>query len=373
MLVLEDGRTFRGRAFGAAGERTGEVVFNTAMTGYQEVLTDPSYKGQIVTMTCPEIGNYGTNAGDLESPLPQVEGFVVRNVSVLPSNWRATQGLPQYLREFGIPGIAEIDTRALTRHLRTRGSMKGIISTLDRDPVSLARKAQEAPGLSEQDLVARVTCDHTYGWDRPREAGWSARVESGADDRELHCVAFDFGIKQSILRLLSEWGFRVTVVPAGFSAAETLELQPDAVFLSNGPGDPAVVTYAKETVRGLLGRLPVFGICLGHQIAALALGARTVKLKFGHHGANHPVKDLRTGEVAVTSQNHGYAVVAESLPEGAQLTHVNLNDGTCEGFVDRGERLLAVQYHPESSPGPHDSLDLFREFREMALAEDQPS
>jgi len=373
MLVLEDGRAFRGRAFGAAGERTGEVVFNTAMTGYQEILTDPSYKGQIVLMTCPEIGNYGTNAGDLESPLPQVEGFVVRNVSVLPSNWRATQGLPQYLREFGIPGIAEIDTRALTRHLRTRGSMKGIISTIDRDPVSLARKAEEAPGLSEQDLVARVTCKRSYEWDRPREVGWSSQLKNGTDDRELHCVAFDFGIKENILRLLRESGFRVTVVPAGFSAADTLAMHPDAVFLSNGPGDPAVVTYAKETVRELLGKLPIFGICLGHQIAALALGARTVKLKFGHHGANHPVKDLRTGEVAVTSQNHGYAVVTESLPEGTRLTHVNLNDGTCEGFIDRGARLLAVQYHPESSPGPHDSLDLFREFREMALTEDQPS
>jgi len=373
MLVLEDGRTFRGRGFGAAGERTGEVVFNTAMTGYQEILTDPSYKGQIVLMTCPEIGNYGTNAGDLESPLPQVEGFVARNVSVLPSNWRATQGLPQYLREFGIPGIAEIDTRALTRHLRTRGSMKGIISTRDRDQVSLARKATEAPGLSEQDLVARVTCERSYGWDRPRDEGWSPRLTETSNETEPHCVAFDFGIKRNILRLLSECGFRVTVVPAGFSAADTLALKPDAVFLSNGPGDPAVVTYAVETVRTLLGQVPIFGICLGHQIAARALGARTFKLKFGHHGANHPVKDLRTGEVAVTSQNHGFAVETESLPASAQLTHVNLNDGTCEGFNDRQARLLAVQYHPESSPGPHDSLDLFREFRKMALAEDQPS
>jgi len=373
MLVLEDGRTFRGRAFGAAGERTGEVVFNTAMTGYQEILSDPSYKGQIVLMTCPEIGNYGTNAGDLESAIPQVEGFVARNVSVLPSNWRATQGLPQYLREFGVPGIDDLDTRALTRHLRTRGSMKGIISTVDRDPVSLARKATEAPGLSDQDLVARVTCKRSYPWDRPREEGWSPRLEPGADGRELHCVAFDFGIKENILRLLSECGFRVTVVPAGCSASDTLELAPDAVFLSNGPGDPAVVTYAIETVRELMGRVPIFGICLGLQIAARALGARTFKLKFGHHGANHPVKDLRTGRVAVTSQNHGFAVETESLPAGAELTHVNLNDGTCEGFVDRQARLLAVQYHPESSPGPHDSLDLFREFREMAIAEDQQS
>ena len=373
MLVLEDGRTFRGRGFGAAGERTGEVVFNTAMTGYQEILTDPSYKGQIVMMTCPEIGNYGTNARDQESPLPQVEGFVVRHVSVLPSNWRATQGLPQYLREFGIPGIAEIDTRALTRHLRTGGSMKGIISTLDRDPVSLARKATEAPGLSEQDLVATVTCEQSYDWNQTRDEGWSPRIGGAPGEREPHCVAFDFGIKQNILRLLRECGFRVTVVPAGFSAADTLALRPDAVFLSNGPGDPAVVTYAVETVGALLGQVPIFGICLGHQITARALGARTFKLKFGHHGANHPVKDLRTGEVAVTSQNHGFAVETESLPPSTELTHVNLNDGTCEGFNDRQARLLAVQYHPESSPGPHDSLDLFREFREMALAEDQSS
>jgi carbamoyl-phosphate synthase small subunit len=373
MLVLEDGRTFRGRAIGAARERTGEVVFNTSMTGYQEILTDPSYKGQIVLMTCPEIGNYGTNPGDLESRVPQVEGFVVRNVSVMPSSWRATQGLPQYLREFGIPGIAGIDTRALTRHLRTRGSMKGIISAVDRDPVSLARKAAESPGLSDQDLVAQVTCARSYHWNQPRETGWGDRLDNGTADRKLHCVAFDFGIKENILRLLCESGFRTTVVPAGFSAAETLALQPDAVFLSNGPGDPSVVTYATETVRGLLGKLPIFGICLGHQIAAHALGARTFKLKFGHHGANHPVKDLRTGEVAVTSQNHGYAVLAESLPRDTQVTHVNLNDGTCEGFIDHEARLLAVQYHPESSPGPHDSLELFREFRKMTLAEDQPS
>jgi len=362
MLVLEDGRTFRGRAFGAPGERTGEVVFNTAMTGYQEVLTDPSYRGQIVLMTCPEIGNYGTNSEDLESALPQVEGFVVRRVSVLPSSWRASQGLPQYLREFGIPGIAEIDTRALTRHLRSRGSMRGVLSTIDRDPESLARKARAAPCLSAQDLVARVTCGTPYEWSEARSAGWSPVLEPPREQRRPHCVAYDFGLKRNILKLLCESGFRVTVVPASFSASDTLALEPDGVFLSNGPGDPAVVDYAIENVRALIGRVPVFGICLGHQIAALALGAETCKLKFGHHGSNHPVRDLRTSRVAVTSQNHGYAVISETLPKSAELTHVNLNDGTCEGFVDRAAGVLAVQYHPESSPGPHDSFGLFREF-----------
>jgi carbamoyl-phosphate synthase small subunit len=365
MLVLEDGRTFRGRSFGGVGERGGEVVFNTAMSGYQEVLTDPSYAGQIVTMTCPEIGNYGTNGIDVESAQPWVEGFVVRQVSELPSNWRATQGLPQYLSEHGIPGIAEIDTRALTRHLRTRGSMKGVISSIDRDPVSLARKAKEAPGLDQRDLVAGVSCNEPYPWDRPRQAPWAGPAID--DDRRPHCVAFDFGLKQSILRMLFEQGFRLTVVPASTTSTEVSALQPDAVFLSNGPGDPQVVDYAVRNVRQLIGSVPIFGICLGHQIAALALGGRTYKLKFGHHGANHPVKDLRSQSVAVTSQNHGYAVRIDSLPSGAELTHVNLNDGTCEGFVDPGRRLLAVQYHPESSPGPHDSFDLFREFRAMAL------
>ena len=367
MLVLEDGRTFRGRSFGAAGERVGEVVFNTAMTGYQEVLTDPSYRGQLVVMTCPEIGNYGTNVDDVESRAPQVEGFVVRHVSVLPSSWRATQGLPQYLREFGVPGIADIDTRALTRHLRTRGSMKGILSTLDRDPESLRQKACAAPSLADQDLVARVTCRGPFDWQIPRGAAWAAGIEPIEGRERPHCVAYDFGLKENILRLLYESGFRVTVVPASFTSADTLALRPDGVFLSNGPGDPAVLDYVVENVRGLIGRVPLFGICLGHQIAALALGGKTTKLKFGHHGANHPVKDLRTGRVAVTSQNHGYTVLAETLPPSVELTHVNLNDGTCEGFVDAGARVLAVQYHPESSPGPHDSFGLFSEFRRLVL------
>jgi carbamoyl-phosphate synthase small subunit len=371
MLVLEDGRTFRGRSFGAVGERTGEVVFNTAMTGYQEVVTDPSYAGQIVMMTCPEIGNYGTNSGDVESRRPWVEGFVVRQVAELPSNWQATQGLPQYLREHGIPGIADVDTRALTRHIRTSGAMKGIISSIDRDPTSLARKAKDAPGLADRDLVADVTCREPYRWTEPRQTPWGRNAPEGSE--HPHCVAYDFGLKTNILRMLVEEGFRLTVVPADTSSSAVLDLAPDAVFLSNGPGDPEVVDYAVRHVSDLIGRVPMFGICLGHQVAALAVGAKTFKLKFGHHGANHPVRDVRSGKVAVTSQNHCYAVETDSLPAGVEVTHINLNDGTCEGFVDRKRRLAAVQYHPESSPGPHDAHDLFRDFRSMLDAGQRPT
>jgi carbamoyl-phosphate synthase small subunit len=365
ILALEDGRLFHGRSFGAIGERTGEVVFNTAMTGYQEVLTDPSYRSQIVVMTCPEIGNYGTNDLDRESSGPQVAGFVVRQLSARASSWRSTETLDGYLAAHEVPGLTGIDTRALTRHLRARGTLKGILSTTDADPSSLRRKAASAPDLGSQDLVAAVTCAAPYSWHRPRDSRWETDLGLPADRVRLRCVAYDFGIKQNILRLLAESGFDVTVVPATTAAADVLALAPDAVFLSNGPGDPAAPTYAIRAVRDLVGRLPVFGICLGHQIAALALGGRTFKLKFGHRGANHPVQDLRTGRVAVTSQNHGYAVDPDSLPPHAELTHLNLNDGTCEGFVLPGERLLAVQYHPESSPGPHDSHHLFREFRAL--------
>jgi len=365
ILALEDGRIFRGRAFGARGEKCGEVVFNTSMTGYQEILTDPSYSGQIVTMTYPEMGNYGTNTADHESNAPQAEGFVVREVSVWPSNWRARQGLAQYLREHRIPGIADVDTRALTRHIRSHGAMKGVLSTLDADCESLVRKAREAPGLHEQDLVARVTCAQSYGWDQPREDRWGSDLGPAGARANLRCVAFDFGIKRNILRFLHETGFDVTVVPGQFTAPDVLALKPDAVFLSNGPGDPAVPDYAIRAVRELTGAVPIFGICLGHQILGLALGAKTFKLKFGHRGANHPVRDLRTGKVAVTSQNHGYAVDPETLPRGVELTHVNLNDSTLEGFAFPEARIVAVQYHPESSPGPHDSHHLFREFREL--------
>jgi carbamoyl-phosphate synthase small subunit len=365
LLALADGRVFRGRAFGAANERVGEVVFNTAMTGYQEILTDPSYRGQIVVMTSPEIGNVGTNGVDAESGVPQVEGFVVRELSLAPSNWRSTQALHEYLNQHGIPGIAEVDTRAITRHLRAQGVVNGAVSSRRGDAEALVRVAREAPGFESVDLVRQVTCAASHTWNDPREPRWATPVDGEPERRRVRCVAYDFGAKRNIFRLLHESGFDVTVVPATLPAEDVMALAPGAVFLSNGPGDPASVTYAIEAVRGLVGRVPMFGICLGHQIAALAIGATTTKLKFGHRGANHPVRDLRTGSVAVTSQNHGYAVLAETLPPGTAMTHVNLNDGTCEGFFDESRQLLAVQYHPESSPGPHDALGLFGEFRRL--------
>jgi carbamoyl-phosphate synthase small subunit len=369
VLALEDGRLFRGRAFGASAERAGEVVFNTSMTGYQEILSDPSYRGQIVVMTSPEIGNVGTNPSDSESGGVQVDGFVVRELSTSPSNWRSTQSMHEHLDQQGIPGLAEVDTRAITRHLRTRGVLKGVVSSRGATADRLVAAARAAPSLESIDLVADVTCREPYAWTEPREAAWSAPLALDPEAPRLRCVAYDFGAKRNIFRLLHESGFDVTVVPAGLSAQDALALSPEAVFLSNGPGDPAAVTYAIEAVSGLVGKVPMFGICLGHQIAALAIGAKTIKLKFGHRGANHPVRDLRTGRVAVTSQNHGYAVEAETLPPGAEVTHINLNDGTCEGFFDANRKLLAVQYHPESSPGPHDALGLFGEFRKLARPE----
>lgn len=369
-LMLEDGRSFRGRSCGAVGERAGEVVFNTGMTGYQEVLTDPSYRGQIVVMTCAEIGNYGVNGEDWESDRPHVAGFCVREMSTLPSSWRATQGLPQYLQEHGIVGISELDTRALTRHIRSRGAMRGVLSTLDRDAASLLQKARAAKRLEEQDLIGEVSCGERYEWREGRARAWGSAALAPRPAGSLgRLVALDYGIKRNSLRLLHDSGFDVIVAPARTSAREALALEPRAVFLSNGPGDPATAGHAVETVRGLIGRLPVLGICLGHQLAARALGGRTFKLKFGHHGANHPVRDLRDGRVAVTSQNHGYAVEPDSLPPGARLTHVNLNDETCEGFAVPDQRLLTVQYHPEASPGPHDSHGIFAEFRELVLAQ----
>jgi carbamoyl-phosphate synthase small subunit len=383
ILALEDGRTFHGRGDGARGERTGEVVFNTALTGYQEILTDPSYSGQIVILTYPHIGNYGTNGLDSESMRPYAEGLIVRELSQLASNWRSTEGASAYLAQFGVPVISEIDTRALVRHLRKHGAMRGIISTVDRDEQTLIAKAKASPSMVGLDLATRVTTAGRYEWNKPSAQLWSSGAEesgfaSGIRNPEsqtaipesrsprFHVVAYDYGIKQNILRRLVDIGSRVTVVPAATSASDVLDLKPDGVFLSNGPGDPEPVEYAAKAVRDLAGRVPVFGICLGHQIVGLALGGRTYKLKFGHHGGNHPVMNLETGKVEITSQNHGFAVDPDSLKSSeVALTHRNLNDDTLEGLRHRSLPLFSVQYHPEASPGPHDAAYLFDRFAKM--------
>jgi carbamoyl-phosphate synthase small subunit len=353
LLALEDGAVFEGRSFGARGETSGEVVFNTALCGYQEVLTDPSYAGQIVTMTYPHIGNYGVNREDVESARPQVAGFVVREASTLASSWRASGELHRYLEEHGIVGISEIDTRALTRHLRSHGAKRGVISTLAGEAGALVARARASRSMLGLDLAREVTCAEPFHLEAPAWAAAPYRV-----------VAYDFGMKRNILRMLGAAGCEVTVVPASTTAAQALAFAPDGIFLSNGPGDPEPVSYAVEACRAFMDRgLPVFGICLGHQILGLACGGKTFKLKFGHRGANHPVKNLGSGQVEVTSQNHGFAVDA-SLFERPEfvLTHVNLNDGTVEGFRHRELPVISVQYHPEASPGPHDSHYLFQEF-----------
>ncbi len=361
LLALEDGMVLEGRAFGAAGETAGEIVFNTSMTGYQEVLTDPSYKGQIVTMTYPLIGNYGINSDDSESRRPWVEGFVVKELSRIYSNWRADRSLDEFLKEHGIVGIEKIDTRALTRHIRTAGAMNGVISTIDLDRESLVEKARKAPGLIGRDLVKEVTCGEQYRFGK-KKRGKRKRV-----------VVMDFGAKLNILRLIEELGCEVMVMPANAGAEEVLSHKPDGMLLSNGPGDPEGVPYAVETVREIISRmengdinLPIFGICLGHQILGLAFGGRTYKLKFGHHGANHPVKDRRTGKVAITVQNHGFCVDVESMGTGdIEMTHLNLNDDTLEGMEHTRLPVFSVQFHPEASPGPHDAAYLFARFKNM--------
>lgn len=350
LLVLSNGKFFRGTVFGSAGETIGEVCFNTSMTGYQEILTDPSYCGQIVTMTYPHIGNYGVNPEDMESDRIQVAGFVVREGSDIPSNFRATQSLPEFLREREIVGIQGIDTRALTRLIRDEGAMNGIISAIDLDPESLLKKVRQAPSMTGQDLARVVT---RQSWEI-----WKANHDAAS----FKVVAVDFGIKYNILRQLADHGCETTIVPAQTSAEDILALNPDGIFLSNGPGDPAAVSYAIETVRHLLGKKPVFGICLGHQILALARGAKTYKLKFGHRGGNHPVKHLATGKIEITSQNHGFAVDVDSLPNTIEPTHWNLNDQTLEGFRCTDLPAFSVQYHPEASPGPHDARYLFQDF-----------
>ncbi len=367
-LALADGTVYRGWSFGAEGETVGEVVFNTSMTGYQEVLTDPSYKGQMVAMTYTEIGNYGLNEEDFESERIQVEGFIVKEAWEKPSNWRATRSLHEGLKEAGVVGIQGIDTRALTKHLRDYGAVMGVISTEEGDEKRLVEKAQNAPPIEGRDLVAEVTSKAAYHW----EIGdWSIEKGYGRPrPGPFKVVAYDFGIKYNILRKLTAAGCDVTVVPAATSAEEVLALDPHGVFLSNGPGDPAGVPYAAENVRKLLGKKPIFGICLGNQIIGLALGAVTHKLKFGHHGGNQPVKDLATGKVEITSQNHNFVVDLESLKSSAHgeamaVTHVNLNDNTVEGMSHRELPLFSVQYHPEASPGPHDAAYLFKRFTDL--------
>jgi carbamoyl-phosphate synthase small subunit len=368
LLALSDGRIFRGEALGAAGESQGEVVFNTAMTGYQEILTDPSYRGQIVVMTYPMIGNYGLNDEDVESHRPWVNGFAVKEASRTVSSWRSRLSLAEYLSRHGVVGIQGLDTRALTRHLRDHGAKDGIISTEEADERRLAERARELPGLVGRDLVREVTTDAVSTWS---EGPWqlargykSAPAEMRSET--FHVVAYDAGIKHNILRQLVAGGCTPTVVPAMTPAETVLEMKPDGVFLSNGPGDPEAVAYLIESVRNLLGRVPIFGICLGHQIIGLAAGGRTYKLPFGHHGANHPVKDVATGRVEITAQNHGFAVDPASVePLGWAVSHVNLNDGTCEGMRHRELPVFSVQYHPEASPGPHDANYLFTRFTEL--------
>jgi carbamoyl-phosphate synthase small subunit len=360
ILMLEDGTWFEGTAFGALGEVTGEVVFNTSMTGYQEILTDPSYTGQMVTMTYPLIGNYGANAEDEESDRPKATALIVRELPALYSNWRAGESLDEYLRRSGIMGFADIDTRSLVLLLRNRGAMNGVLSSEDLDLDSLLRKARQAPKMAGLDLAQVVTAPEQYAYE-------GARRGLPTDGRPVwRVVAYDFGIKRNILDMLRAEGFDVTVVPARTPAADVLALNPDGVFLSNGPGDPEPCTYAIEAVRGLLGRKPLFGICLGHQIMGLAMGGKTYKLKFGHRGANHPVRDEATGRIEITSQNHGFCVDATSLDASkVEITHWNLNDQTVEGLRHRDLPAFSVQYHPEASPGPHDASYLFPRFRKM--------
>jgi carbamoyl-phosphate synthase small subunit len=365
ILALADGTTFEGTSLGATGQATGEVVFNTSMTGYQEILTDPSYVGQMICMTYPEQGNYGVNAADEESVRPHATGFIVRHFAEEPSSFRAEEGLSAYLARNGIVGIAGIDTRRLTKHLRTRGAQMGVISTEGASAKALVEQARGLPGMEGQDLATRISTKTPYAW---REKGadlWTQAERTEEEKPRFHVVAYDWGLKRAMLRLLAEAGCRVTVVPSRTTAAEALALKPDGVFLTNGPGDPDAVVGARETVAALLGKVPVFGICLGHQILALAAGARTYKLKFGHRGANQPVKELATGKVDITAQNHGFAVDDGTLPSSAKVTHVNLNDGTVEGIELLDVPAFSVQYHPESSPGPHDARALFGRFVAM--------
>jgi carbamoyl-phosphate synthase small subunit len=366
-LVLENGTVFTAECFGAEGEVTGEVVFNTSLSGYQEIFTDPSYAGQIVTMTYPLIGNYGVNPDDIESAKPQVAGVIVKEYFDFYSNQRASGSLGEWLKKHGIVAIQGVDTRMLTKMLRTDGAMRGIVSTTDLDDASLLKKVAATPRMLNLDLATTVTCDAPFEWDQVDGTPFALPTLLARPEEITHnVIAYDFGIKQNILRRLVGYGCAVTVVPATYPAEKILELNPDGIFLSNGPGDPAAVRVAIENIKRLIGKKPIFGICLGHQLIGLALGGKTFKLKFGHRGGNHPVKNLMTGRIEITSQNHGFAVDPESLDTAKiEITHVNLNDGTNEGFRHRELPLFSVQYHPEASPGPHDSDYLFRDFVDM--------
>ncbi|HTN54194.1 MAG TPA: glutamine-hydrolyzing carbamoyl-phosphate synthase small subunit [Anaeromyxobacter sp.] len=361
ILALADGTTFEGSSLGATGEASGEVVFNTSMTGYQEILTDPSYVGQMICMTYPEQGNYGLNRADAESAKPHATGFIVRHFAGTPSSFRAEEGLHAYLTGHGIVGITGIDTRRLTRHIRTAGAQMGVIAT-EGSAKALVERARALPGMEGQDLATRISTPTPYQWVERGADAWRGEDRSEEGQPRFHVVAYDWGLKRAMLRLLAEAGCRVTVVPSRTSAEQALAFRPDGVFLTNGPGDPDAVVGARETVASLLGKVPVFGICLGHQILALAVGGRTFKLKFGHRGANQPVKELDTGKVDITAQNHGFAVDEKSLGKRARVTHLNLNDGTVEGLEVLDAPAYSVQYHPESSPGPHDARPLFARF-----------
>jgi carbamoyl-phosphate synthase small subunit len=380
ILALEDGRIFNGRAAGAITRRGGEVVFNTSLTGYQEVFTDPSYAGQIVCLTYPHIGNVGANLDDEESSRPYIESLIVREFSQVTSNWRSAESAQLYLNRHKIPVIWDIDTRALVRHLRKFGALRGIVATDGTPADQLIFEAKQIPLMTGQELAGRVSCQKAYDWQKGSidlaSSPWAEQMgEAGTspNERLFRVIAYDYGIKQNILRLLVDHHCEVTVVPANTSAEDVLAVRPDGVFLSNGPGDPEPVTYAVENIRKLAGRVPIFGICLGHQLCGLALGGKTFKLKFGHHGSNHPVKNLLTSQVEITAQNHGFCVDPESLPSSeVEITHVNLNDNTNEGMRHKSMPLFSVQYHPEASPGPHDSHYLFSTFTDLMKEFAQP-